>query len=357
MTFLRSSLGPPRYERFNGFAMRIGDHFQLCVTFLGYPQPRDVFLCQGTGFFLSYEGVGYLVTARHVAKVLGDVGWGVRLNRKDGGSTSINAENVRWTYHSDPNVDLAVTNFGLRPDVAPDYEIFWVQNDWLLTDARLQHHLIGPGDPCYTIGLFHLLTGAKRNLPVVHTGNLALMPGDELVPIKDWDDETKTRFVRAYLVESQSMPGLSGSPVFVRPSFALNGLELNMRDGTREMDAAIMTRDRCLLLGVFQAAWQAKPSEIIAVDRGRPVVVPVGMGVVVPAQRIVEICEMPELKNPRDEFLSQQALPVAATPASLPPPVKAKSEPPTTEIKGDEKHRERFTALLDEAVGKPRQGG
>jgi hypothetical protein len=76
---------------------------------------------------------------------------------------------------------------------------------------------IGIGELTYTIGLFRLMSGAMRNLPVVHFGSIAMVP-DERIPVQDWRDRNKTFEVEGYLVETQGLEGLSGSPVFVRQS-------------------------------------------------------------------------------------------------------------------------------------------
>lgn len=105
------------------------------------------------------------------------------------------------------------------------------------------------------------------------------------------------------------------------------------------------------MLGVFQAAWQAKPSEVIAVDRGKPVGVPVGMGVVIPAARVLELLNMPETKKVRNDFKAEHAAKiVGASPLSASAST-ATPERPATE--GDAHHKGRF----DEALGKPKQGG
>ncbi len=77
-------------------------------------------------------------------------------------------------------------------------------------------------------------------------------------------------------------------------------------------------------------------------------VVPVGLGVVVPADKILELLEIEPLREHRERI----ARSVAAQPTSVAKPSIAEPERPATE--GDDKHRERFTALLDEAVGKPK---
>lgn len=296
--------------------MRWNDDIRKCVVFLGYADPADPehgIHCKGTGFFLVYEGVCYLVTVRHVAHELQDVGWVVRMNKRDGGCENLPAEFSPWTYHPDHNVDLAVTPFFFTPELIAKFDHLNLPEKWLLTANQMDNHYIGIGDSCFTVGLFHLMVGRKRNLPIIHAGTIALMPGDEGVPVRDWHDDTKTKMVEAFLIESQSMPGLSGSPVLVQPTITL-ATPTQRKDGSTQQSSYTVRENDSYLLGVFQAAWQAKPSEIVAIDRGRPVVVPVGMGVVVPAQRIVEILQVPNLKKPRDEWnchrdQSQDAVP------------------------------------------------
>jgi hypothetical protein len=47
-----------------------------------------------------------------------------------------------------------------------------------------------------------------------------MLPKDELIPVRDWEsqDPQGRRWVEGYLVETQAISGLSGSPVFVRPT-------------------------------------------------------------------------------------------------------------------------------------------
>src|SRR5258708_16164609 len=71
---------------------------------------------------------------------------------------------------------------------------------------------------CYTVGLWRLLEGKERNLPVVHTGNIARLPGEEKIPVRAPNKVGGREMVDGYLIEAQTLKGLSGSPVFVRPS-------------------------------------------------------------------------------------------------------------------------------------------
>jgi hypothetical protein len=64
----------------------------------------------------------------------------------------------------------------------------------MATDAIVKHAQLGAlgvGDFTYTIGLFRLMSGERRNLPIVHFGTVAMVPGDEKIPVRDWRDKTK----------------------------------------------------------------------------------------------------------------------------------------------------------------------
>ena len=211
--------------------MQVSDDLRRCVVFLGFPDAgleKGGIHCIGTAFLVLYENVGYLATVRHVASMFGSDPFLVRMNKPDGTSDNLYADQVRWHYHPDDNVDIAVIQFHVADDQG--YDRFYLHGEMLapLTDEnRVADKHIGTGDFAYTVGLFRLLAGRHRNLPVVHTGHIALMPGQENIPVQDWDDPNRkrTRYVDGYLIEAQSLGGLSGSPVFVRPSMAnvLNG--------------------------------------------------------------------------------------------------------------------------------------
>jgi hypothetical protein len=144
------------------------------------------------------------------------------------------------------------------------------------------------------------MAGSKRNLPVVHTGNIALMPWDEGIPVRDWlapPESNRVHYVKDYLVELNQLKGLSGSPVFVRPSFNLNNLALS--DGEHIQGKVVQTRT--LLLGVWQSSWDAPPDEIMALEKGKETRVPVGMGTVAPALELLKILELPALEELRHQ--------------------------------------------------------
>jgi hypothetical protein len=297
--------------------MRISDSTRKCVFFIGQSDGRGGFIAAGTGFFLGHKRCRYLVTAQHIAHSIGDSPFAIRLNKNDGTSDSLPIDPIldglRWfSDTSDPNVDLAIMPFNcdLRPQGVDN---LYLRSEILATETKRKEWNIGNGDACYAIGLFQFVAGKKRNLPVVHTGNIALMPGDELIPVQDWlapQGSGKKRHVEGFLLELQNLKGLSGSPVFVRPTVEIEGLRT---EEGREFTARMLNRE-IFLLGLWQSSWDAPPDEIMAIERGENIRVPVGMGVVVPADKILALLEIPQLEELRREQYAKWDAAEAAKP-------------------------------------------
>jgi hypothetical protein len=297
---------------FRGFCLRIEDSVRHTVVFIGYPteEPNKGGIdCIGTAFLLRHEGFPYLITARHVAEYVERDPFLLRVNKFDGSADNLPIDQAHWYYDPDPTVDVAVLPIaGLLQErehyvrfIDDEKESWWSNKAW--------KYGVGIGDFCYTVGLFRVLAGNKRNLPVVHFGTIARPiygPDEEPIPIKDWRDPdgTKTILTRAYLVESQSLSGLSGAPVFVRVSHHHVSNEMikhNPHSSADEMgDAVAMWH--IFLIGVWQGAWDAPPGEVWSVERGKSVRIPVGMGVVTPIDSVHYILaneELTEMRNLR----------------------------------------------------------
>lgn len=336
-------LGPsPRWPlpRMRG-AMRVPKDLLRSVLFLGHGDEREGkggIKPFGTAFLLNYERSNYLVTVKHVALAASEGPFLIRVNMKDGTAQNRHTdEEVQWVPHPDCDVDLAVAEFNY--DFA-GCDANAIPADIIGTEEKLNSEWIGVGDQAYAIGLFWVLHGKKRNLPVVHTGNIALLPGDETVPVRDWDnpqDDAARKWVEGYLIEAQGLSGLSGAPVFARPTFISPE---HISEGKHVY--ARLPRIDLVLLGLWQGAWDAKTDDILTIDRGRQMRVPVGMGVVVPATKLVEVLEMPELKNKRAKADERRD---AENSASLDFAPLSTDENPT--------HREDFMRLVDAAARKP----
>jgi len=92
------------------------------------------------------------------------------------------------------------------------------------------------------------------------------------------------------------------------------------------------------LIGLWQSAWKAPPSEIYELNK---VDVPVGIGVVIPAMRITEVLELPILIEKRR---TKKAIHIeyAASPDVAPSPINTENP----------QHKEDFNSFVSAAVKK-----
>ena len=139
------------------------------------------------------------------------------------------------------------------------------------------------GDTVYIVGLFHLVHGAKRNLPVTYSGNVVLMPRDERIPVGDHD-------VEGYLVQANPISGCSGAPVWAA---RLMKVEPPLSEGSEPV--FFFAHGKIFLLGIWSSSWKVKGSEIVTMpvndddDDKKGTLAPLGMGVVVPVSKLIEI--------------------------------------------------------------------
>jgi len=305
--------------------VRISENGRRTVVFFGGPSPRSGEIKYGgTGFLIVYRENGhafpYLVTAAHVAKRVQPTGGVViRVNDKEGGSMPLEVDGVTWAYHPDKNVDVAVTLAYLDPQ---DFDVaFYNLADCVQRAAS--PFRVQCGDPICIVGLFHLHSGSSRNAPIVHSGNIALLPDPrEPIPVRDRTTGELLK-MEAYLVEAQTLEGLSGAPVFQREMAAL-------RQFPEHNGGPVMVATGLQLLGVYSGAWEGEPSAAIVSDRncGPDKRIPVGMGIVVPSEKILELVkDHPELRKRRAGIREEKsALDRNAVTDSGPPASDAKPQ-------------------------------
>ncbi|MGO9397414.1 MAG: hypothetical protein ACLP19_06140 [Xanthobacteraceae bacterium] len=350
-----ATLGPVKSKPLFGnqrVFVRIADDMRYSTVFFGYPDStpgKGGIDCIGTGFFLDYEGGPYFVTAKHLAHEVKSDPFLVRMNKKDGTSDNIAVDGLKWIHHPDPTVDVSVIPF-LVPKRA-GYETTYIQQKFLMTDQKMSDYDIGVGSLTYTVGLFRLLSGEKRNLPITYMGNIAMLPRDEKIPVVDWTDPNKERiiYVEGYLIAAQSLDGLSGSPVFVRPESNINFAKILTGPGVAEKDVCgLFTQVE--LLGIWQGSWTAKPDEIRAASQeiGDSITVPVGTGIVVPYSKLIEVLEMDEAKAGRQWFAQQM-------PAAHVDSVSTRAQKHAPSGEENPQHLKDFTRLVDVAARKRTQ--
>ena len=277
--------------------MRVPYEVRQCVVFVGLPVTmqggQQILRFQGTAFFVSVpsesiQGLNYiyLVTAKHVATKLEGKTFMVRINTKDGRSKLIVGQGTRWRYHAtDESVDVALIPFA-PPE---EFEYKHIPISMFLLDDTIQGKGIGTGDEVFITGLFAHLTGSARNLPIVRMGNIAMMPG-EPVPTREFGD------IEAYLIEARSIGGLSGSPAFVRETVSV-GL------------------GSFYLMGLMHGHWDIpaqRNEDTMQVDEDTYGRVNMGIAIVVPAKKILEVLNQPQLIERRrtgDEARRKETMP------------------------------------------------
>src|SRR5262249_10156457 len=147
-------------------------------------------------------------------------------------------------------------------------------------------------------GLFTKMTGRQKNIPMFRMGSVAMMPTERVPGIQIAGNTYESE---VYLVEARSVGGISGCPVFVRQTVNLPAV---VGQGTK---AAHTTQaplaGRFFLLGLMHGHWDVREDEIneaqiksVGKDRRG---VNVGIAVVVPAKKILEILRSAELARGR----------------------------------------------------------
>ena len=185
---------------------------------------------------------------------------------------------------------------------------------------------IATGEAVKIISLLQLNQWDKRDLAIVHGGQLAVVPDKGIkIPISDPESGILYDF-EGYLVEIQAFEGLNGAPVFIR-----RPVRVRHARPTGDVDKRYMA---LYLLGMIQSPWSAPA---IGDDMGGKRRHPPNLAIVMPAQRILDVLSMSRRleegrSGPGDK----------ATRAPVSPP----------EVGENPRHREDFARLLERAIKK-----
>ena len=273
--------------------MRVQDYMLKCIGFVGEyieTPAGKVYDSEGTGFIVSIpskvnpaSSYFVFVTAKHVALGLRDRMMVITVNRKGGGITALSETDTKWYLHKDESVDVAVLPFTPTPEV----DVRSIPVEMFLDKASMEKQQIGIGDEVYMPGLFLFAANEKKNIPILRHGNIAMLPEEPI--------QVDAGFAEVYLIEARSIGGISGSPVFVRgTTFIKNPTNDRIIHGLSGVTH---------LLGLIHGHWDIKESDInepqFEYDRKRGV--NLGIAVVVPAHKILEILNHPDLAAMRDE--------------------------------------------------------
>ena len=272
--------------------MRIPDLLLKCVGFVSSNQENLEY--RGTAFVVSvpfddHSGCLHLVTAKHVALALQKGEAVIGMNGKDGLPLFMLNGGTDWFFHpTDTSVDVAVLPMASLRLAEYDYQDISV--DMFATIERLAEYEIGIGDEIINVGLFTPFVGHSRFVPIVRTGNIAMMAGGRI-------PHPKYGSVEAYLAEGRSIGGLSGSPVFVRKTVNIPAVT---QTGKPTRYSAFGTFH---LLGLMLGHWDAPPDFSEPGSRS----VNMGISIIVPAHKILEVLFSPALVAAREEAIKRSA--------------------------------------------------
>jgi len=130
----------------------------------------------------------------------------VRVNTRDGKFQIINKTDEFWIHHPSGD-DLAVLSLNFEYDST---NLKGIGEDFFATKEKIEQFKVGPGDEVFIPGRFVNHEGKRRNLPAVRFGNVSMLPHE---PVRT----DRGLLQEAFLVECRSIPGYSGSPVFLHP--------------------------------------------------------------------------------------------------------------------------------------------
>jgi hypothetical protein len=256
---------------------------------------------QGTGFFVRVPSAIdpilshlYLVTAKHVIEDLGTSDAYILVNGKDGKAKPLKQLGPKWWKHpSDNTADVIVRQVAAQKGV----EGWGAKIDDFITPEDIKKETVCVGDEVFLAGYFSPIS-SDRNLPIVRHGNIAMLPDEQI--------QTEHGMADVYLIEARSIGGISGSLVAVRPPLRYG---IDMPKGTMAYFDAI---GKYKLLGVMHGHWDIKESKMNdpKIEHDRKHGVNMGIGIVVPAIKILETINQPglvELRRLGDEDMARQS--------------------------------------------------
>lgn len=273
---------------------RIEDNIVDCTVYL-YESVNDADAGErygGTGFLMAVpykediDGVRrshvYAVTNHHVIENGFPV---IRLNKydavQDKWHDSIPLTDQDWKFTC-PGPDLAVALLDDQEIVHNYRHYMWMPGS-ILIPKWIEHWNIGIGSDVFVVGRFMGHAGEQRNLPVVRFGNISMM-NYESVDNPEWSCGPQ----EIYLVETRSISGMSGSPVF--------WYQLNPENPDEIDDLGVR------LLGVDMGHMNVRLSDDPKKWAGES---NSGMTMVIPAWHIIELLNRNDLRVQREQIEKQ----------------------------------------------------
>jgi hypothetical protein len=336
-------------------------HWQILKTtaFLGIPTSRG-FCAEGTCFFLSVAEeelrFTYVVTCSHVVSPFKSKRslepnlekiW-LRMNRKSGAPMIVETVRGHWIAHPNRFVDVCVYPFPMADWDADDgLDVsYMIAESIILVPGRYPEVGFSLGDEVFIVGAFVGRVGDKKNIPVVRMGNIAAMPEEPV-----WGG-SPTR--PAFLIETRSLGGVSGSPIFLHPFPQRKTGNWGLR-----IDEKGSVSAPYLLVGMMQGMHSGQYANDFVADDDAEKIVPTdtdfnaGIAIALPIDQIMEVLNRDDLKEARLETLRAKKKDSGYRPTSARPDISQNS---SSASDANPDHLEDFTRLVDVAARKRPQG-
>ncbi len=245
----------------------------------------------GTGFIAAVTDpritqgsyFAYLVTNRHVAECWDDHNHPrdvqsliIRANAKDGSSRNLLVDPHAWHVPADASVDLAV----MLITPPSDLQIAAIPVDLFATKDVMYNEQIAEGSPILLSGYFYQFPGEHSFQPIVRQGILSMIPDEPMMT-------TTGKPGTMYLGDVHIFGGNSGSPVMVTAnSVGIGGYHF---------------------LGVVSGYYYENADfdlEIATTVKGTAHANS-GIAMIVPADFLKALLDIPELKAPREAAILQ----------------------------------------------------
>lgn len=307
----------------------------------------------GTGFFVTVPSEKYL---DEIIYIYGISNWHVvlaggcsviRVNTLDGNVDIIEYEPTEWEWIPSKD-DIAISP--LLSVLNPiRHSSNLISAEYFATDEIVKQYGINVGDDIFMLGRFMDHDGGIINLPAARFGNISVMPTEIKQP---------TGYMgKSYCIDAHSRTGFSGSPVFV---YRTIGSDLNEAHQTGWPSFSGF----CYLLGIhwgqFPEEWEVKEiklNEKRAFFESRSIITEgayiegySGMTCVIPAQKIMDLINLPEVKKERnkgDEMYGTKRRKTGHSPKAELGAVNPNTDNP--------QHKEDFNSLVSAAAKKKPQ--
>ena len=210
----------------------------------------------------------FFVTAKHVIdgvrEVSSDQTIYIRINDSSGRAAKISFSTSEWFSSADPTIDIAILYWPKHKN--RDLKLNMTPMKMSATKDVIEQKRIGIGDETFVIGLFVPHFGREVNEPIARIGNIAAFPREPI--------STEIGEVNAYLIETRSTSGLSGSPVYVHLQTKIN-----------ENGVTHLCFPYFLLLGAMHGHFDTISNSMS--DKNRAV--NAGIGIVTPVDAILQV--------------------------------------------------------------------